>query len=141
MRDERSVRLPEPEFRRQLAQVNDLLSPHREVRWVRPGSGWFTPGMLRAAADHDLRIVLGTLVATNDGGPGDDRIAASLAAATRRGSIVVLHEGTERRQGVVRTTDRLLVELSSRGLAAVTVSELVALRHPRAPGRPRPPRR
>lgn len=46
----------------------------------------------------------------------------------RPGSIVVLHEGSAKRRGVVETTDELLTVLADRGLAAVTVSQLVALR-------------
>lgn len=125
MRDEPSVRLPDPRFRQELAEVNALLTPYGPVRWFRPGSGWFTPRMLRSAAEHDLRAALGTLVAGNRGGPADGRIARDLLAGIRPGSVVVLHEGTPQRRGVVETTDELLVALASRGLSAVTLSELV----------------
>jgi peptidoglycan/xylan/chitin deacetylase (PgdA/CDA1 family) len=126
MRDERSVLLPDARFRRDLAQVSALLSPYGPVRWFRPGSGWFTPRMLRSAAQQDLRAVLGTLVAGHQGGPGDARIAGGLLAGIRRGSIVVLHEGGPQRRGVVHTTDELLAALAEHGLSAVTVSGLVA---------------
>ena len=127
MRDERSVLAPKLRFRRELAEVTELLAPYGELRWFRPGSGWFTPRMLRCAAEQNLRAVLGTLVAGHDGGPGDDRIAQDLVAGIRPGSIVVLHEGTAARRGVAETTDELLTVLAGRGLAAVTVSQLVAL--------------
>ena len=128
MRDEPSVRLPAERFRRDLAEANALLTPYGPVRWFRPGSGWFTPRMLRSAARQNLRAVLGTLVAAHDGGPGDDRIAGTLAAGIRPGSIVVLHEGTRRRRGVAATTGALLTALARTGTAAVTVSELVERR-------------
>ena len=126
MRDQPSVLLSDPRFRRELARVNSLLATYGNVRWMRPGSGWFTPRMRRSVAAHDLRIVLGTLVARHDGGPRDARIAPALLAAIRPGSIVVLHEGTDQRRGVVATTDRVVGELSRRGLTAVTVSQLLA---------------
>jgi peptidoglycan/xylan/chitin deacetylase (PgdA/CDA1 family) len=119
MRDERSVLMPDDQFRRDLAEVTELLTPHGPVRWFRPGSGWFTPRMLRSAADQNLRAVLGTLVASH-------RIPEELLTAVRPGSIVVLHEGTPQRRGVVEATGHMLTELAGRGLAAVTVSELVA---------------
>jgi peptidoglycan/xylan/chitin deacetylase (PgdA/CDA1 family) len=128
MRDERSVLLSDLEFRRQLAEVTALLAPYGEVRWCRPGSGWFTPQMLRSAAEEDLRVVLGTMAAMHTGGARDGRIARTLLGGIRPGSIVVLHEGTEARRDVVATTDEVLTALGSRGFAAVTVSELVALR-------------
>ena len=128
MHDEASIRLPGPRFERELAQVTTMLAVYGAVRWARPGSGWFTPRMLRAASRQELRLVLGTLVAMHTGGPGDARIAGRIAAATRSGSIVVLHEGTVARRGVVDSTNQLLTELDRRGLAAVTVSHLHACR-------------
>lgn len=128
MRDEPSVLLPDLEFRRQLGQVSSLLAPYGDIRWFRPGSGWLTPRMLRSAAQLDLRCVLGTVVAAHNGDAGDRRIARRLLGGIRPGSIVVLHEGTPDRRGVVVTTDLVLAELGRHGLAAVTVSELVALR-------------
>ncbi|WP_433292827.1 polysaccharide deacetylase family protein [Actinoplanes sp. CA-030573] len=123
MRDERSALIPDEQFRRDLARTTELLAPHGPVRWFRPGSGVFTPRMLRSASEQGLRAVLGTLVAGNRGGPADERIAPSLASGVRPGSILVLHEGTPERAGVVRTTDELLGALG--GLRAVTVSALV----------------
>jgi peptidoglycan/xylan/chitin deacetylase (PgdA/CDA1 family) len=128
MRDQPSVRLPERQFRDELAAVNALLTPHGPVRWFRPGSGWLTPRMVRWAADQELRAVLGTLVAAHRGGPGDGRIARDLNNAIRPGSIVVLHEGLDQRLGVVATTDHLLALTRARGLTSVTVSELATLR-------------
>jgi peptidoglycan/xylan/chitin deacetylase (PgdA/CDA1 family) len=123
MRDERSVLIPDPQFRRDLARTTELLAPYGPVRWFRPGSGVFTPRMLRSAADQNLRAVLGTLVAANKGLPSDERIARSLSPSIRPGSILVLHEGGPERRGVVETTDDLL---SAVALRAVTVSDLVA---------------
>jgi peptidoglycan/xylan/chitin deacetylase (PgdA/CDA1 family) len=128
MRDERSIFVPAPRFRRELAQVTSLLARYGTVRWFRPGSGWFTPRMRRVAREQGLRVVLGTVVATHVGGIGDRRITAKLLGEIRSGSIVVLHEGTIERRGVVDTTDELLARLGQYGFTAVTVSELVALR-------------
>jgi peptidoglycan/xylan/chitin deacetylase (PgdA/CDA1 family) len=128
MRDERSALVPAQRFRDELAEVTSLLGRYGPVRWVRPGSGWFTPRMLRAAGQHNLRMVLGTVAAMHAGVPDDQRITARLLAEIRPGTIAVLHEGTAERSGVVATTDELLAELGRDGMAAVTVSELVALR-------------
>jgi peptidoglycan/xylan/chitin deacetylase (PgdA/CDA1 family) len=128
MRDERSICVPALRFRRELAQVTSLLTRYGPVRWVRPGSGWFTPRMRSVAQEHGLRLVLGTVVATHVGGMDDGRITAKLLGEIRPGSIVVLHEGTFARRGVLATTDELLAGLSQSGFAAMTVSQLVALR-------------
>jgi peptidoglycan/xylan/chitin deacetylase (PgdA/CDA1 family) len=128
MHDEPSVLLPDQEFQRQLSQVNSLLAPYGASRWFRPGSGWLTPRMLRSAARHDLRCVLGTVAGRHDGRRRDQQIAARLLRRIRPGTIAVLHEGTIARHGVVAATDQILHELSRRGMSAITVSELAALR-------------
>ena len=128
MHDERSVLVPALRFRRELAQVTSLLAPFGPVRWIRPGSGWFTPRMLRAALEQDLRLVLGTVAMMHTGAPDDGRIVSTLLREVRPGSIVVLHEGTADRRGVVAATDLLLTRLGRRSFTAVTVSELAALR-------------
>jgi peptidoglycan/xylan/chitin deacetylase (PgdA/CDA1 family) len=128
MYDERSVSLPTEQFAAQLIEVNAMLTPYADVRWFRPGSGWFTPRMLQHANAQGLRAVLGTMAARHTGGARDERIVRTLLGGVRPGSIVVLHEGTDERRGVVDATDKLLTELGRRGLAAVTVSDLVALR-------------
>jgi hypothetical protein len=51
-----------------------------------------------------------------------------LLAGIRPGFIVVLHEGSAKRRGVVEMTDELLTVLADRRLAAVAVPQLVALR-------------
>lgn len=109
MRDERSVLAPDERFARELAETSALLSPYGEIRWFRPGAGFFTPRMLRTAAEQGLRAVLGTVVT-----PDKELI--------RPGSIVVLHEGTSNRRGVVAATDELLGAVD---LRAVTVSDLL----------------
>jgi peptidoglycan/xylan/chitin deacetylase (PgdA/CDA1 family) len=76
------------------------------------------------------------VAAMHAGAPDDQRIAARLSGEIRPGSIVVLHEGTAARHGVVAATDDLLMELGRHGLAAVTVSELVALGRGREGGGP-----
>ncbi len=134
MRDQPSVLLPDAQFRGELAEVKALLAPYGAVRWFRPGSGWFTPRMVRSAAQQNLQAVLGTLVADHHGGPRDHRITRGLLAAIRPGAIVVLHEGTPQRRGVVQTTDELLTLLADRGLTAVTVSHLAAGRDVRRGG-------
>lgn len=109
MRDERSVLVPDERFARELAETSALLTPYGPVRWFRPGAGFFKPRMLETAAGQGLRAVLGTVtVADKD--------------AVRPGSIVVLHEGTAERRGVVAAADEFLGGMT---LGAVTVSDLV----------------
>jgi peptidoglycan-N-acetylglucosamine deacetylase len=124
MRDEPSVLLASDEFDRQLTEVDRLLRAHGPVAFFRPGSGWFTPRMLRSGARLSYLCALGSVGLVASRYPEPAAVAARLARRSRPGSIIVLHEGTSDRAGVVEVTDRLLRALTRRGLRAVTLSEL-----------------
>lgn len=125
MRDEPSVRLPLGEFARQLAEVTAMLAPFQQVRWFRPGSGWFTPRMLDVAADQGLRCVLGSVAGMHTGRLGDRFVAGRVLQGLTPGAIGVLHEGSDRRYGVLAATEGIAQALHRRGRPLVTVSELV----------------
>jgi peptidoglycan-N-acetylglucosamine deacetylase len=124
-RDEPTWTLPVAEFREKLRATQDTLAAHGPVRWFRPGSGWPTPEHLAVAESDGLRCVLGSAVAIDGSGAGTGRTARLLDVVVRRGAVLVLHEGADR-QAVPRTLDALLTRTSRRGLAATTLSELVA---------------
>ncbi|HEX2805655.1 MAG TPA: polysaccharide deacetylase family protein [Kineosporiaceae bacterium] len=124
MHDEPSIRLHPADFERQLAQVHALLTPHGPVRFFRPGSGWFSPRLLRAGAALGYRCALGSPGLIAAFYPNPDAVGLRLARRARPGAVLVLHEGTDRRSDVTRVTKRLLTELTRRGLTATTLSDL-----------------
>lgn len=127
--DDRASILLAPEgFRTQVRRVDDCLSRHGLVSAFRPGSGWFSPRMLRDARALGYRCVLGSpwLVATTY--PRDPAaLGRRLATRAHPGAVIVLHEGTPDRSAVVATTGALLGALLARGLRAVSVAELHAV--------------
>jgi peptidoglycan-N-acetylglucosamine deacetylase len=127
MHDEPSIRLTAPEFRRQLAQVHELLAPFGDVRFFRPGSGWFSKRMLRDAAAQGYACGLGTplLLVTQYRNPR--HTGRVLARRAHPGAVIVLHEGAESRDGVYAAADALLVELTRRNLRVITLSELATV--------------
>ena len=56
-----SIRLDKVEFARQLAAVDQLISPPVLIRWFRPGSGWFNERILAQARDQGYRCALGSV--------------------------------------------------------------------------------
>jgi peptidoglycan/xylan/chitin deacetylase (PgdA/CDA1 family) len=125
MRDEPSVRLSSDDFRRQLAEVTAMLESYGRVRWFRPGSGWFTPQMLRSAADLGLGCALGTVVVDHARSTDRRRLERSLILRIRAGSLAVLHEGRPDRRDVVASTDAVLAALCRRGLLAVSLTRAI----------------
>lgn len=124
-RDEPTWALPVPEFRERLRATQRTLAAHGPVRWFRPGSGWPTAEHLAVAEADGLRGVLGGAVAIGGAGAGTARTPARLDVVVRRGAILVLHEGTPARRAVAATVDALLTRTARRGLAAVTLTDLV----------------
>lgn len=121
--DRPSVLLPGHMFRSDLARTGDELARHSRVRWWRPGSGIFSPAMVREAEAQGYRGVLGSpwLVATRYG--EDQRLRGErMAARAHRGAISVFHEGTSGRSAVPELTDGFLRRLAERGLGATTLT-------------------
>ena len=127
MSDAPSIRLPPEEFARQLREAHEILSLHGPVRFFRPGSGWFTPRMLRQASELEYRCALGSVAPLATSHPDPDRVADRLAGRCHPGAIVVLHEGSPDRETVAEVTDGLLERLNAVGLRATTLAELTGL--------------
>jgi peptidoglycan/xylan/chitin deacetylase (PgdA/CDA1 family) len=124
--DRPAILLSSEEFERQLLAVDPWIDPAAAYRWLRPGSGWFTPGMVGRAKRHGYRICLGSIY------PHDDRIheprqlAVDVLGRVQPGDIIIFHDGQDRRAHLPETLALVLDGLAARGLRTVTVSELVA---------------
>jgi peptidoglycan/xylan/chitin deacetylase (PgdA/CDA1 family) len=123
--DRPSVLLPAETFRSEIARTGRELARHSTVRWWRPGSGMYTPSMVRDAGTQGYRGALGSpwLVATRYGGD-DQRRGRRLAGRAHPGAISVFHEGTPERTPVSRLTSGFLRRLAQRGLTAITLTDL-----------------
>ena len=125
MHDRPSVLLEHDEFLQELRETHELLAGHGPVRFFRPGSGWFTPRMLRAGAALGYRCALGSADLVAGRYPDPARTADRLADRCRPGSVIVLHEGTPARAEVATVARRLVGRLAERGLGVTTLSDLV----------------
>lgn len=113
------------------AAYTEIVGGQREVRrfttapsWFRPsGTPHATPHILAAAARAGYSTSLSFDVDPRDyTDPGPDLVVSRVLGAVRPGSIVSLHLG---HAGTVAAMPRLLSGLHDRGLAAVTVSQLL----------------
>jgi len=119
-----SLPLTDEELAEELAATHRLLARYGDVRWFRPGSGFYSPGLLRVAKSSGYQTALADVY------PGDARLAWPAFHAwyivrnARPGSIIVLHDGKGRGRRAAETLGRVLPELKRRGLSAVTLSEM-----------------
>ena len=123
--DEPSIRLSPAEFERQLIESHSVLSEYSDVRWFRPGSGWYNDSMLTILHEHEYRCVLGSIY------PFDPQIPSLwfetnyILLNVRPGSIIVLHDYGGRGQRTAAALSAILPELERRGFRAVTLSEVL----------------
>ena len=122
--DRPSWRLPPARFREELRATAQVLGPGPHDLF-RPGSGTFTPRMLRDAARLGYRCVLGSpwLLATEYRGD-PRRLGRRLAGRAHPGAVVVVHEGTAARTPVAEVVDAMVTALAARGLGSVAVGDL-----------------
>jgi peptidoglycan/xylan/chitin deacetylase (PgdA/CDA1 family) len=122
--DEPSVLLDGAEFERRLLEADGVLSRFADVRWFRPGSGWYNREMLSILDEHGYRCALGSVY------PFDPQVPSAWFAAryvlwtVRPGSIIILHDYGGRGERTATALATILPELSRRGWRVVTLSEI-----------------
>jgi len=125
--EEPSIRLSREGFAEDLIAADSALTEFDEIRWLRPGSGWFTANMIDTAESNGYRMALGSVY------PFDHLIPSSWFASefilwrVRPGDVIVLHDHRLRGERTADTLRRVLPELTARGYKVVTLSELVDL--------------
>ena len=92
--------------------------------FLRPGSGWVRPSLLRTAERHGYRVALGSVAVLDLRVADVDRQARFVLDRLQPGAVVVLHEGYAERANVVALTERVLTGLRAQGYEAVTLSAL-----------------
>ena len=123
--DEPSIRLSPADFERRLLEAHDALSEFADVRWFRPGSGWYNAAMLATLGRHGYRCVLGSVYPFDPQLPSAWFSAHYVLWTVRPGSIIVLHDHGGRGERTAAALDRILPALNRRGFRVVTLSELL----------------
>jgi peptidoglycan-N-acetylglucosamine deacetylase len=124
--DRPSIRLSLPDFEA------DLLESHRELAawgrplWARPGSGWYSQGMISVLQRHGYRCVLGSVYPFDATIPSAAWATGYILRNVQPGAIVVLHDGGSRGRRTARVLAEVLPELRRRGYRVVSLSELIA---------------
>lgn len=126
-REQPSILLGRHGFERELLAAESTLSPFGEIRWLRPGSGWFNAGMLETAESHGYQLALASIYPYDVQIPSTWFASEFILRRARPGAIIVLHDHRDRGARTAQTLERVLPELARRGYRVVTLSELVGL--------------
>jgi peptidoglycan/xylan/chitin deacetylase (PgdA/CDA1 family) len=126
-RDEASILLSEEEFQQQLLDVERMIGPLGETKWFRPGSGWFTPGMVGVAHGLGYSCCLGSIYPFDNKLRHPGLIISTVMDRVFPGAIIVLHEGGGHRRHIVPVLNGLIPRLKAAGYEFLTLSEMQAL--------------
>lgn len=126
-RDRPSILASRSAFERDFLRTHEVLAEISAVSpsYFRPASGWYSPRMVRAAADMGCRTVLGSVAPRDLSLEDMPRVLAFICKRLQPGCLIVLHEVHPRGEVLANLVDLLLRELKARGLRAVTVSALM----------------
>lgn len=125
LQDTPSIQHPSFEFDSRLEQAHHVLSNYAEIRWFRPGSGWYNREMIQSLERFQYRIALGSIY------PFDSHIPSSWFASryilwrADPGAIIVLHDYGSRGERTIETLAYSLPRLRARGYQIVTLSQLL----------------
>ena len=123
-RDEPSIRLSPESFDAAVREAGTVLRRFAPVRWLRPGSGWYTPAMISTIERAGYRCALGSIYPFDAHLPSPAFASAYILANVRPGAVIVLHDGGARGRRTVTTLQRVLPVLRARGYRVVPLSEL-----------------
>ena len=127
-----SARLDAAGFAAQLQHTEQLLqraaAPQQlQLRWFRPGGGWFHRRMLRQLAAAGYRLALGSLFPLDTSQPPPWFASRFLLAHAHPGAIVVLHDRPDTLPATLHTLRQVVPALRRRGYRFVRLDELAGL--------------
>ncbi len=125
-RNEVSIQLTPGQFEESLAEADSVLGRFAELRWARPGSGFYNGRMLSIMRKHGYACALGSVYPFDPQVPSARYASRTILNGVRNGSVIVLHDGGYKGRNTVRVLSRLLPALRQRVFRVVTLSELVA---------------
>jgi peptidoglycan/xylan/chitin deacetylase (PgdA/CDA1 family) len=129
-RDEPSIRLKATVFEDALLEAHHVLAPYGSVRWLRPGSGWYSRTMIEIMHRHGYRCALGSIYPADAAVPWPGFAIRYILRNARPGAVVILHDGGARGLRTAEVLRTVLPRLHAEGYRVVTLSELVGAAQP-----------
>jgi peptidoglycan/xylan/chitin deacetylase (PgdA/CDA1 family) len=109
-----------------MREAGTMLGRFAQIRWLRPGSGWYNDAMLDAIEREGYRCALGSVYPYDGHGMPARVSSAYILANVAPGAVIILHEGQRRGARTATVLASVLPMLRARGYQVVTLSELHA---------------
>ncbi|MFN9623484.1 MAG: polysaccharide deacetylase family protein [Cyanobacteriota bacterium] len=129
--DQVSARLPRPAFRKQFAEAREALREAARpqplnVRWFRPGGGWFHRRMLAEVEAAGCRLALGSIFPWDTFRPPLALLRWFVLQNTHPGGILILHDRPDTCAATLATLRAVIPRLKERHYEFVTLDALGA---------------
>lgn len=123
--DESSIRLSSADFQSKFLSADQTLSTYSNIRWFRPGMGWYNQRMLVLTKERGYQLVLGSLFPYDTHVPSVRFAEWFVLNNLESGDILVLHDGPKNRgKRTVQLLAQLLPKIQQRGYRVITLTEL-----------------
>lgn len=122
-----SILLSKTEFMDQMNQTDSILSKYGEVRWIRPGSGWFSKRMLNQIRKVGYLCALGSVYPFDPQIPFESFHSKYILDNIFPGSIIILHDGKQSRVRTANVLNNVIPKLKKKGYKIVSLSDLVKI--------------
>lgn len=122
--EEPSIALSMEEFERKLVETDQAISEYGSTIWFRPGSGWYSPRMLRIIREHGYTVVMGSVFPFDTYYHAPDFAGWYILTHVHPGAIIVLHDYGDRTEQTLEVLQTVIPELQREGYVFVTLSEL-----------------
>jgi peptidoglycan/xylan/chitin deacetylase (PgdA/CDA1 family) len=122
-----SIFLDKKEFEDQLVRVDKLINPGSANKWFRPGSAFYTAGMIKLAKKCSYRCCLGSVYPFDIVFRKASIISKFIISRVFPGAIILIHDGKPDRIRSVEVLKTVLPELIREGYKVVTLSELISI--------------
>jgi len=122
--DVSSISLQQDEFVSQLLETDSILSRFGEVKWFRPGSGWYNRKMISTIQKYNYKCALGSVYPFDPFIHWEWFLVNYILLNAKSGSIIILHDGPTKGNRTARVLDKVLPQLNKKGFRVVTLSQL-----------------
>lgn len=95
-----------------------------ELRWFRPGGGWFTSTMLRTIEQRGFRLALGSVFPWDTLHPPQRYLRWFVLSNAHPGGILILHDRPDTIQATIATLRAVVPELKRRGYRFTTLDAM-----------------
>ena len=125
--DEVNLLLEERTFKEKLRRADNIISAFGDVKWFRPGWGFYDTDMLHTAESYGYQTALASVHPIDPQIPSAEFASWYVLRHVKPGSIILLHDCGERGERTAEVLAEVLPELSERGYRVVTLSQLVEM--------------